>query len=183
MISLQNSLAQDFTRVADGIPVERNGEQLALPFLGGLDRFIPQFADIDGDGDVDLFISDSDGQLTFLENIGTVRTPQFHLVPDAYENINVRNWFYLVDIDDDGDPDLYHANEDNSLAFHRNRGSGGQANFVLEERTVLSLNGQPVFSQLTSIPAFADIDADRDYDFFSGIITGEISFYMNFGEI
>ncbi|MGH7600565.1 MAG: hypothetical protein ACREOI_29770, partial [bacterium] len=81
MTSLHNSLAQDFTRVADGIPVARNGEQLALPFLGGLDRFIPQFADIDSDGDFDLFISDADGQLTLLENIGTFRAPQFRLVP------------------------------------------------------------------------------------------------------
>ncbi len=165
LISLHDSLAQDFIRTANDIPVERNGEQLALPFLGGLDRFIPQFVDIDGDGDVDLFISDADGQLTLLENIGTSRTPQFRLVPDAFKDINVRNWFYFVDMESDGDPDLYHANEDEGLTFYRNNGSGRQANFVLEERAVLSFNGQPVFSQLTSIPVFADIDADRDYDF------------------
>ncbi|MGH7601847.1 MAG: FG-GAP repeat domain-containing protein, partial [bacterium] len=142
---------------------------------------IPQFADIDSDGDFDLFISDADGQLTLLENIGTFRAPQFRLVPDAFKNINVRNWFYFVDMESDGDPDLFHANENDGLTFYRNNGSGRQANFVLEERTVLSFNGQPVFSQLTSIPAFADIDADRDYDFFSGIITGEISSYKNIG--
>jgi hypothetical protein len=173
--------AQDFIRLADGIPVERHGEPLALPFLGGLDRFIPQFVDIDGDGDLDLCISDADGQLTLLENIGTSRAPQFRLVPDAFKNINVRNWFYFVDMEGDGDPDLYHANLDESLTFYRNNGSARQANFVLEERPVLSFNGQPVFSQLTSIPAFADIDADRDYDFFSGIITGEIASYKNIG--
>ncbi len=181
LISLHNSLAQDFTRVAEDIPVERNGGQLALPFLGGLDRFIPQFVDIDGDGDLDLFISDADGQLTLLENTGTPRAPQFRLVPSAFKDINVRSWFYFVDMESDGDPDLYHANEDEGLTFYRNNGSGRQANFVLEEREVLSFNGQPVFSQLTSIPAFADIDADRDYDFFSGIITGEIASYKNIG--
>ncbi|MCI0696715.1 T9SS type A sorting domain-containing protein [candidate division KSB1 bacterium] len=180
-ISLHNALGQEFTRLANGIPVEHNGEQLALPFLGGLDRFIPQFVDIDSDGDLDLFISDADGKLTLLENIGTSRVPQFRLVPDAFKDINVRNWFYFVDMESDGDPDLYHANEDKGLTFYRNNGSGGQADFVLEERTVLSFNGQPVFSQLTSIPAFADIDADRDYDFFSGIITGEIASYKNIG--
>lgn len=181
LISLHDSLAQDFIRTANDIPVERNGESLALPFLGGLDRFIPQFVDIDSDGDLDLFISDADGQLTLLENIGTSRTPQFRLVPDAFKDINVRSWFYFVDMESDGDPDLYHANEDAGLTFYRNNGPDGQANFVLEERTVLSFNGQPMFNQLTSIPAFADIDADRDYDFFSGIITGEISFYKNVG--
>ena len=175
------ALAQNFTRFADGIAVERNGERLEFPFFGGLDRFLPQFIDIDGDGDVDLFISEADGQLTFLENIGSARAHKFRLIPDAYKNLNVQRWFYFVDIDADGDLDLYRANGNDSLAFHRNLGSKSRPSFVLETPAVLTTSGQKVSSQFTSIPIFADIDTDGDADFFTGIITGEIALYQNIG--
>jgi hypothetical protein len=176
-----SALAQTFTQLAGGIPVERNGEPLELPFFGGLDRFLPQFVDIDGDGDVDLFLSDAEGQLVFLENAGSPAAPRFRLIADAFKKLNVQSWFYLVDIDADGDFDLYHANGDNGLTFQRNLGSKSHPNFVLETPTVVTSNDQKVSNQVTSIPAFADIDADGDFDFFTGIITGEIALYQNTG--
>jgi hypothetical protein len=175
------ALAQTFTQRADGIPVERNGEHLELPFFGGLDRFLPQFVDIDGDGDVDLFLSDADGQLFFLENAGSPSAPQFRLISGAFKNLNVQSWFYLVDIDADGDFDLYHATGDNGLTFQRNLGSKSRPNFVLETPIVVTGSNQKVANQITSIPAFADIDGDGDFDFFTGIITGEIALYQNIG--
>jgi hypothetical protein len=181
-IHFNKVFAQDFTRVVDGVPVERDGAPLALPFFGGLDRFIPQFVDSDGDGDVDLFIADSDGQLAYLENIGSPRSHRFHLIPDAHKNINVGSWFYLVDIDADGDFDLYCADGNGGLTFYRNTGSKSRPNFVLETYTVLAAGGQKVFSDaFTSIPTFADIDADGDFDFFTGRLSGEIRFYQNIG--
>lgn len=182
IVWLGSATAQDFVRSVDGIEVERDGERLALPFFGGLDRFLPQFVDSDGDGDVDLFVSEPDGQLTFLENAGTANTHKFRLIAGAFKNLNVHSWFYLVDIDTDGDFDLYHANGDDGLAFHRNTGTGSPPSFVLETPTVVTGDNQKVScSQLTSIPAFADIDADGDLDFFTGIITGEIALYQNIG--
>jgi len=179
--SPHSALAQTFTQLAGGIPVERNGERLELPFLGGLDRFLPQFVDIDSDGDVDLFISDADGQLAFWENAGSPAAPKFRLISGAFKNLNVQSWFYLVDIDADGDFDLYHANADNGLVFRRNRGSPTRPDFVLESPSVMTADNRKIFSQLTSTPVFADIDADGDFDFFTGIITGEIAFYQNIG--
>ena len=178
---LQPVIAQSFIRSADGIPIERNGERLELPFFGGLDRFIPQFLDADGDGDFDLFISEADGQLTFMENSGSSRAPKFRLNPDVYKNLNVSSWFYFVDIDADGDLDLYHANGDNGLVFRRNLGSRTRPNFVIETSAVVTGDNQKVVNQLTSTPTFADIDADGDWDFFTGIITGEIALYQNVG--
>jgi len=176
-----SAAAQDFTRLPDGMPVERNGERLALPFYGGLDRFIPQFVDIDHDGDFDLFVSEADGQLTYLENGGTPQQHKFRLISDAYKNLNVQSWFYLADIDGDSDLDLYRANNDNGLAFHRNLGSRARPNFVLETTTVTTSDNQKILSQDTSIPVFADIDNDGDADFLTGVITGEIALYRNNG--
>jgi hypothetical protein len=176
------AMSQNFARVITGVPVERNGEALTFPFFGGLDRFLPQFVDVDGDADLDLFLSEPEGNLVLFENIGTAHDPQFHLKSDRYDTLNVRSWFYFVDIDADGDPDLYHANGNAGLAFRRNTGSKAQAKLELESTSVLtSDNNQPVFSEFTSIPAFTDIDADRDFDFFTGLSTGTIVWYQNTG--
>jgi hypothetical protein len=181
LFSQHAALAQTFMRSIDAIPIERNGARLEFPFFGGLDRFIPQLIDADGDGDVDLFISEADGQLTFLENAGSARTHKFRLNLDVFKNLNVSSWFYFVDIDADGDLDLYHDNGDNGLVFRRNLGSRTHPNFVIEAPTVMTNDNQKVVNQLTSTPTFADIDADGDLDFFTGIITGEIAMYQNIG--
>lgn len=181
IIAQHAAVAQTFTRNINTIPVERGGERLELPFFGGLDRFIPQFSDADGDGDFDLFISEADGQLAFLENIGSSRAHKLRLNFDAFKNLNVSNWFYFVDIDADGDLDLYHANGDNGLVFRRNTGSASRPSFVIESSAVVTGTNERIVSQLTSTPVFADIDADGDFDFFTGVITGEIAFYENTG--
>jgi hypothetical protein len=175
------TVAQNFARRVDGITVERHGARLEFPFFGGLDRFVPQFGDIDGDGDFDLFISEADAQFTFWENVGSAQAHKFRLIPEAYRNFNVPLWFYFVDIDADGDLDLYHSNNDNGLAFRRNIGSASRPSFVLATQTVVTVDNQKIVNQFTSIPAFADIDSDGDFDFFTGVITGEIAFYQNLG--
>ena len=45
--------AQSFQRVVAGIPIEHNNQILGLPFTGGLDAFLPQFVDLDADGEFD----------------------------------------------------------------------------------------------------------------------------------
>ena len=173
--------AQNFTRLPTGIPVERNGARMELPFYGGLDRFMPQFVDIDGDGDFDLFMMEADGQLVFLENIGSARVPQFRLIADAYKTVNVQSWFYFVDIDADGDFDLFCSDGDNGLNFYRNLGSRSRPRLGLETQALKTFDGQKILSEITSMPTFVDIDADRDFDFFTGVVTGEIRLYRNTG--
>ena len=175
------ALAQNFIRLAADIPVERHGVQMELPFYGGLDRFIPQFIDIDSDGDFDLFMMESDGQLILLENVGSAQVPDFRLVAGAYKEINVQSWFYFVDIDADGDFDLYCSDGDNGLNFYRNHGSRSRPRLELEAQTLKTFDGQRILSEITSVPTFVDIDADRDFDFFTGVVTGEIRLYRNTG--
>jgi hypothetical protein len=184
----------DFERIISGVPVEREGERMAFPFLGGLDRFLPQFADLDGDGDADLFVlkpflsaqdKHLEGRLLWFESrpggIGGAPFAKFRAVPDFYQDLNVHNWFYFLDIDADGDLDLLHDNGDKGLAFRRNIGSSQRADFALVTEAMTGRNGQTVLNEFTSIPTFCDIDADGDFDFFTGLAIGTIALYRNAG--
>jgi len=173
--------AQQFERVVT-LPVEVSGQPLEFPFLGGLDFFIPQFVDIDADHDFDLFyFTPTEKRLIFLENIGDAQLRRFRLANDRYGDFEIRSWFYFVDIDADSDFDFYQDNNQGGLAFYRNIGSAQVARFTLETEAVRQVGGEEVRIDYTSVPAFADMDADGDYDFFSGNILGYIELYQNVG--
>src|SRR5690606_9588686 len=49
----------------------------------------PALGDIDGDGDLDLFIGEASGEVNFYRNDGSASEPRFTLVSDAFEGIDV----------------------------------------------------------------------------------------------
>jgi hypothetical protein len=88
----------------------------------------PALGDIDGDGDLDLFIGESSGDINFYRNEGSAAEPRFELVADKFEGIDGgrRSVPSLVDIDGDGDLDVVISNDtpDRKLV-HLNDGRGG----------------------------------------------------------
>jgi hypothetical protein len=85
----------------------------------------------------------------------------------------------LIDIDDDGDEDLFIGYANGSIAFYRNTGTPDSAYFVLESECFQNLNGGGKCA-----PAFVDIDADGDFDLFTGYspgLTGAVKLFENVG--
>jgi VCBS repeat-containing protein len=85
------------------------------------------FGDVDGDGDLDLFMLGSSNQLWFLENNGTATNPNFALptvnsfgVSGISGRVRVPA---IVDIDGDDDLDLLVTNSSRNTLFFRNDGT------------------------------------------------------------
>ncbi len=161
---------------------------------------MPSFSDLDKDGDLDLFISvlsgaygnDYKDNFMYFENIdtnlGTYASPNYVLstsnflggldfVSDSFPS--------LVDIDSDGDLDLFVSNRyDDSqfpyrsrIAFFRNTGSAINPYYVLENSEFL---GADLGLSITT--EFLDIDSDGDYDIILGDFNGYLALYENIGD-
>ncbi len=92
----------------------------------------PALGDLDGDGDLDLLIGEASGTLNYYRNDGTIRAPQFTLVSDQYDSLDVgrRSAPFLADIDGDGDLDLLVGSDDQGVVLYRNQGTKAEPRFV-----------------------------------------------------
>lgn len=166
-----------FTRVVAPFAVaDEAGRPFDLPFLGGLDVPRPQFTDIDGDGDYDLFLQEYRDDIRFFENIGTAKAPRYEWRTDRYQDLAVGEWYRFVDLDADGDVDLLAEQPFSNIRFYRNTGTKQAATF--ESGGVLSdTDGQPLFLDRQNIPAIVDLDCDGRLDVFIGRVEGLVTRY------
>ena len=134
----------------------------------------PALADIDADGDLDLFVGEASGTINFYLNEGSATEPVFELVSDKYLDIDIgrRSVPELVDVDGDGDYDMLIGRESPGLSFYRNEGTPQEPNFVEDPTFEVTLPA-------LSTPTMVDIDADGDLDLFSGGDGGGLMFYLN----
>jgi hypothetical protein len=134
----------------------------------------PTLGDVDGDGDLDMFVGESSGDLNFYRNDGGTSSPEFVLVSDKYNDIDAgrRSVPALVDVDGDGDLDLVVGSEANGLMLYRNDGSATNPSFVLDESFAVDVHP-------FAAPTFADVDGDGDPDLFVGGIGGGLLHFEN----
>jgi hypothetical protein len=165
-------------------------------FLAGV-LSSPALADIDGDGDLDLFQS---GFLNlpaykyvgtfFHENTGTASAAAFTygglnpfgLVP-SYLGGNLSGSYFhggaeLVDIDGDTDLDLFIQNAGYGVDFFQNGGTPVAPSFA-----AAGLPAGMIASGFGDAQSFVDIDGDLDLDLFAGVSGGSpyIGFQLNSG--
>ncbi len=136
----------------------------------------PALADVDGDGDLDLFVGESSGALNFYRNDGGPAGPAFQLVSDEFQEIDPgrRSVPAVVDVDMDGDADLVVGAEAGGLHVYLNDGSRPEPVFVEAGLLGPSVAG-------FAAPAFGDIDGDGRMDLIAGGTGGGVVAYLRAG--
>ena len=161
-------------RGADGTPYDH-------PFLGGLNVPRPQFVDIDGDDDLDLFVQEATGDLKFFEQVGTPTAPRYIWRTDRYRDLDIGEWYRFVDMDADGDMDLLGEERFSYIRYYRNDGTPQQPAFSLAADTLRDASGKALFSDRQNIPYLVDIDCNDKLDLFIGRVTGTVMRYESAG--
>ena len=162
----------------------------------------PNVLDIDNDGDLDIFIGEENGDVSFFENVGNKNKPVFKkAVVNPFQLQNVADVVgdgaladaieaeggipqydfnpAFADLDNDGDQDVLVGMYPYGFTiYYENIGNAG--NPVYGE-PIINPFGLPTIAEFTS-PAFADIDADGDLDLFIGDFpNGYTHYFENIG--
>ncbi len=185
-INVMTVFSQNFTWEyydGPGGPGHTNFDTIAHPLAFGSSRFgSVSYGDLDNDGDKDFISGSRIGEFYFYRNIGTPTLPKFlreslatldtiNIAPN--NNINECRP-KLVDIDNDGDLDLFVTsrydyngyNFFNDIHFYENIGSPTNPVFQYNTNNVNGLQNQNV-AEFVGL-GFADMDADGDLDLVAG---------------
>ena len=167
-----------FVRVVDAFQIlDENGRAYELPLLGGFNVPRPQFADLDGDGDLDLFLQERTGELMHFENVGTAAAARFVWRTDRYQDLEIGEWSRFLDFDRDGDLDLLAERPFSYVQYFRNEGTSQRAALLPVGDSARDVDGKPLFADRQNIPSLNDIDCDGNWDLFLGRVDGTISRY------
>lgn len=156
------------------------------PFNGvDEDKFVNlDFIDIDNDGDFDAFIGEIDGVVHYYKNTGTATSPVFvkqanSANPLSLVSVNDDSSPSFVDIDNDGDFDVFSGELYGDFYYYKNTGSVTNPTFVQKTgfNNPFDFAGLTIRSNLT----FADMDNDGDFDALGGAYSGETDYYENIG--
>jgi len=162
--------------------VDSLGQAYQLPFQGGFNVPRPQFADMDNDGDQDMFVQEESGRIIHLENTGSAAAPRYTWRSSAWKGLDTGEWYRIVDLDQDGDMDILTEERFSYIRYYRNDGTLDEPNFVVAVDTLMDATGTPIFADRQNIPHIVDIDCDGLLDLFIGRVTGTITRYESVGD-
>ena len=141
-------------------------------------------ADIDNDGDFDIFAGYNDGAVSgpfrFFENIGSATTPSFAAGVD--NPFGLTSAFYLsfpelADIDNDGDFDLISGEYQGNFKYFENTGTASSPSFAAPLTNPFGLTQVTQFGD----PNLADLDHDGDLDMLLSTYYGVVQYFENTG--
>lgn len=170
------------------IPISKNGQPLALPYTGGLKA--PQFSNIDfnGDGVLDLFVFDRNGDqiLPFVKS-GAKGSLDYRFAPEYINQFpKLKVWALLIDFNHDSVMDIYTAsttipdcievwkgkkNTDGRITYRRLTFDYGPFPDILTFPFNNNSSYTNIYVSSIDLPAITDVDGDGDID----IITFETS--------
>ncbi|MFH1735505.1 MAG: T9SS type A sorting domain-containing protein, partial [bacterium] len=163
-----------------GTPEAPDWEETSRQF-GYLDcgfRSVPALADLNDDGDLDLFIGRLQGGITFLENVGTPDSAAWLLRNETYAGLDLpgKEAVTFYDLDGDDDLDMVVGDAVGTLTYLENGGTPQAPDW---QPPVYNYTGIDVGGD--AVPVLIDIDADADADLFIGSFSGTVRYLRNDG--
>ena len=149
-----------------------------LGLLNFKNNIIPTFGDIDNDGDQDMIVGDSDGEIHLLKNIPINNEAHFVINSLNYFDIDIGGFAspFLIDLDRDEDLDLIIGSRQGAISYYENQGDANQAEFVLVNETLGNINlTDPIFNTAYTTPTI--IDTENGYELFVGTEKGTLYHY------
>ncbi len=170
------------------------GEQRLL-YTRPFSRSQASFADVDGDNKDDLLIGKSDGRLALFINTGKPGEPKFVLQTEDLKAYHLESTGgnntervetiidvgenaapTVVDIDADGDLDLFIGSKDGTIFHYNNIGNALLPIFELATPSYMGLR-----PGTNTVPRFKDVNTDRAPDLLIGTHVGKVYLYLNAG--
>jgi Ca2+-binding RTX toxin-like protein len=147
-------------------------------------RSTPAFVDLDGDGDRDLVMGETDGTLLAWRNTGNATNPAFTALTGASNlfagiDVGASSAPAFLDLDGDGDMDLVSGSIYGTFLTWRNIGTSEAPAFTMVGGAANPFDG--IRSAGRSMPAFLDLDGDGDLDLVSGEEGGGLVAWRNTG--
>jgi hypothetical protein len=177
---VRNSGSTDQPKYAEPVLLEADG--LRIDTFGCPS---PNFADFDGDGDLDLLCGEFLDGFTYFENIGSRKQPKYTkgrrlMHGDQPLTMDLEMIVPVVfDWDKDGDFDLIVGDEDGRVAFLENTGRVVDRLPQFEPPRYFQQEADELQSGALATPVGFDWDGDGDIDIVSGNTSGYIEFFEN----
>jgi hypothetical protein len=166
------TISPAFTLMSDSLPMNISTDNYYMA---------PALADLDNDGDKDMilgsYITDS---IWYYRNTGSASNFVFTKIAVGntigVTGVGQSSTPTFVDINGDGDFDLFTGNSSGRINYYENTGTPTNFFFVLRSNFYFSID---VGNE--SVPRFTDVDNDGDKDLLIGALGGNITYYKNTG--
>lgn len=171
----------------DTMPVfsRANNDYLGLQPMSYIGLY-PHFGDADDDGDSDLLLGTSDGDILFYENTaGTGTAASFTLASNNYHQFDTIGDYttpFLYDYDGDGLNDLLIGESYGNINYYRNTGTAGSPSYTLVTRFLGNIRTNEIRYKYTYDNQGYPVDTLFDGYYFPGMSSVTVADYTGDNE-
>jgi len=147
----------------------------------------PNFADFDGDGDLDLLCGEFLDRFTYFQNIGSRTAPRYatgRFLTHGRDLVKMDLQMIVpsaIGWDGDGDVDLICGDEDGRVAFIEHTGKVHDGVPVFNQPRYFQQQAEHLKCGALATPFGFDWDGDGDEDILSGNTAGYVEWFQNLG--